>query len=67
MILIFNLTNLDDVCVQENHIEMKGKNTKENFSKKAFKLDGNKSKGKGKGKHTYTVKKGGDKPTCTHC
>ena len=64
---MFNPTNLDEVCVQATHIETKGKNTKENFSKKPFKPDGNKFKGKGKGKHTNIVKKEGDKPTCTHC
>ena len=56
MILMFNLTRLDDVCVQATHIKTKGKNTKENYSKKPFKPDGNKSKGKGKGKNTATVK-----------
>ena len=64
---MFNPTNLDEVCVQATHIETKGKNTKETFSKKPLKLDGNKSKGKGKGKHTSTMKKEGDKPSCTHC
>ena len=62
-----NLTNLDEVCVQATHIEMEGKNTKEKFSKKPFKEDGNNFKGNGKGKHTATVKKEGEKPTCTHC
>jgi hypothetical protein len=57
MILMFNLTNLDEVCVQETHIETKGKNTKENVSKKPFKPDGNKFKGKGKGKHKTTLKR----------
>ena len=54
---MFNLTNLDEVCVQATHIETKGKNIKEKFSNKPFKPDGNKSKGKGKGKHTATMKK----------
>ena len=56
---MFNRTNLDEVCVQSTHIETKGKNTKEKFSKKPFKPDGNTFKGKGKGKHTHTVKKEG--------
>ena len=64
---MFNLTNLDDVCVQATHIETKGKNTKENFSKEPFKPNGNNSNCNGKGKHTATVKKEGDKPTDTHC
>ena len=67
MILMLNITNLDEVCVQATHIETKRNNTKENFSKKPFKPDGNKFKGKGKGKHTTIVKKEGEKPTCTHC
>ena len=57
MILMFNLTNLDEVCVQATHIETKGKNTKENFSKKPFKPDGKNSKDKGKGKYTTIVNK----------
>jgi hypothetical protein len=67
MILMFNPTNLDEVCVQATHIETKGKNTKENFSKKSLKLDEIFFKGKWKSKHTATLKKEGDKPTCTHC
>jgi hypothetical protein len=67
MILMFNPTNLDEVCVQATHIETKGKNTKENFSNKSFKPDAKKFKGKWKSKHTATLKKEGDKPTCTHC
>ena len=54
-------------CCSRNSHRNKGKNTKEKFSKKPFKHDGNKSKGKGKGKHTATVKMEGDMPTCTHC
>ena len=64
---MFILTNLDEVCVQETHIETKGNNTKEKFSKKPFKPNRNKYKGKGKAKHASTVKKEGDKPTYTHC
>ena len=64
---MFIPTNLDEVCVQATHMESKGKNTKENFSKKPFKTYGNKFKGKGKGKHAATVKKEREKTTCTHC
>jgi hypothetical protein len=67
MILMFNPTNLDEVCVQATHIETKGKNTKEKISKKSFKPDEKKFKGKWKSKHTTTLKKEGDNPTCTHC
>ena len=31
-ILMFNPTNLDEVCVQATHIESKGKNAHDNFS-----------------------------------
>ena len=54
---MFNPTNLNEVCVQATHIETKGKNAKEKFSKKPFKPDGNNFKGKGKGKCIATVKK----------
>ena len=64
---MFNITSLDKVCVQVTHIETKGKNNKEKFSKKPFKPSGNKSKCNGKCNHTATVKKEGDKTTCTHC
>ena len=64
---MFNLTNLDEVCVQVTHMESKEKNTREKSSKKPFKPYGNKFKGKGKGKHMTTVKKEGEKCTCTHC
>ena len=49
-ILMFNPNNLDEVCVQATHIESKGKNTVEKYSKKPSKSDGNKFKGKGKGR-----------------
>ena len=57
-IILVNPTNFDEVCVQETHIETKGTNTKEKFSKNPFKPDWNKSKGKGKGKHTSTCEEG---------
>ena len=56
---MFNPTNLDEVCVQATHMESKGKNTKEIFSKKPYKLDGNKFKRKGKGKHISIMEKEG--------
>ena len=66
MILIFNLTNLDEACVQATHMESKGKNTKEKFSKQPSKPYGNEFNGKGKCKHSTTVKKEGEKSICTH-
>ena len=49
-ILMFNPNHLDEVCVQATHIESKGKNTADHFSKKPFKPRGNKFKAKEKGK-----------------
>ena len=37
-----------------------------NYSKNPFKSYVNKFKGKGKGKHTVTIKKGGEKHSCSH-
>jgi hypothetical protein len=48
-ILMFNPTNLDEVCVQETHLESRGKNVPQETSKKPFK-SGDKGKGKFKGK-----------------
>ena len=46
---------------------LRGSIQKNNFPTNLFKPDGNKFKGKGKSKHIDTVKKEGEKPTCTHC
>jgi hypothetical protein len=51
---MFNLTNLDEVCVQATHIESRGKNVHDDLSKKPHKSIENKFKGKGKGKKTTT-------------
>jgi len=59
-ILMFNPTSLDEVCVQANHLESRGKNVNVNFVK-PFKPSEGKFKGKGKEKFketkTNTVKK----------
>ena len=66
-LLMFNPSNLDDVCVQATHLEARGKHANDNFVKKSFKFD-SKSKGKDKGKKKMAnVKKEGEKPTCSHC
>ena len=65
-ILMFNPNNLDEVCFQATHIGSKGKNIVDNYSKNPFKSYVNKFKGKGKGKHTVTIKKGGEKHSCSH-
>lgn len=58
IILMFNPNNLDDVCVKATHLEARGKNTREECSKKSFK---GKEKEKGfKGKKNESIKKEGE-------
>ncbi len=59
-LLMFNPTNLDDVCVQATHLEARGKHDGGSFMKKPF-------DNKEKGKKTATIKKEGGKPTCSNC
>ena len=67
-ILIFNPTNIDEVCVQETHLESRSKNVPQETSKKPSQfVDKGKGKFKGKGKNNATVKKEGDKLTFKHC
>jgi hypothetical protein len=63
-LLLFNPTNLDEVCVQETHLESRGKNVQEDHKHSE---DHFKRKGKGKDKRTTTTKKEGEKSSCTHC
>ena len=65
-LLMFNPSNLDDVCVQATHLEARGKHDDDSFMKKSYKFD-NKNKRKDKGKETATITKEGEKPTCSHC
>jgi hypothetical protein len=67
-LLFFNPTSLDEVCVQDTHLENRGKHVQEdpmkkpsNFPQKTFK------KFKRKGKKTIIVTREGEKPSCTHC
>jgi len=64
---MFNLNNIDDVCVQANHLEARGKNTPEEGSKKPFKIKGKEKAFKGKAKKNVSIKKEGEKFTCKHC
>jgi hypothetical protein len=66
-LLLFNPTNLDEVCVQETHLESRGNNVQEDHTKKPSKFQNNKFKGKGKGKKTIYNKERGRKSSCTHC
>ena len=54
------------MCLSDSY-RVQGENTKEKFSKKPFKPNGNKFKGKGKGKHTTTLNKEAKNPAGTHC
>jgi hypothetical protein len=67
-ILMFNPTNLDEVCVQATHLEARGnKDTHEGFKKMFSQGDKGKNHFKGKRRKNATVKKEGEKFTCKHC
>ena len=64
---MFNTTKLDEICVQETHLEERGKNVSEETSEKSFKYrEKAKGKFKGKNKRNALVKKEGEKLTCMH-
>jgi len=65
-ILMFNLTNIDNVSVQATHIEAKKGKHVEDVSQKPHEFK-EKSKEKGKSNKTTTMKKDEKKnPTCSH-
>jgi hypothetical protein len=64
--LLFNPTNLDEVCVQETHLERRGNNVQEDHTNKPAKFQNNKFKGKGKRKNTTTITKEEGKISCPH-
>jgi hypothetical protein len=64
-ILMFNPTNLDEVCVQATHLEARGKNDTHEGFKKTY-SQGDKGKKKFKGRKNAAVKKEGEKFTCKH-
>jgi hypothetical protein len=67
-ILMFNPSNLDEVCVQATHLEARGRNdTHEGFKKTYSQGDKGKKKFKGNGRKNAAVKKEGEKFTCKHC
>jgi hypothetical protein len=67
-ILMFNPSNLDEVCVQATHLEARGRNETHEGNKKPFSHgDKGKRKFKGNGKKNVAVKKEGEKFTCKHC
>jgi hypothetical protein len=67
-ILMFNPTNIDEVCVQATHLKgNKEKHVVEDVSGEPHEFE-EQSKGKGKSKKTTTVKKNEEKkPTCSNC
>ncbi|XP_059064618.1 uncharacterized protein LOC131856732 [Cryptomeria japonica] len=66
-IFVLNPSNLDEVCVQATHLELRGKGSFIDKSDKKTSKSKKKSQNKGKGKKIATVKKEGEKPTCSHC
>jgi hypothetical protein len=66
-LLLFNPTNLDEVCVQATHLENMGNNVQEDPTKKPSNLPHKQfKKFKRKDKNTTTVKREEGKPSCTH-
>ena len=67
-ILMFNPTNLDEVCVQATHLEERGKESidekSDNFLEYEGKVNGNFN---GRGKRNSSIKKEKEKLTCKHC
>jgi hypothetical protein len=67
-ILMFKPSNLHEVCVQETHLEARGRNETHEGSKNPFSHgDKGKRKFKGNGRKIASVKKEGEKFTCKHC
>lgn len=62
---MFNPKNLDGFCVQETHLEARGKNVPQEGNKNPFK-GGDKGQGKlkGRGKKNASIKEEGEKLTC---
>jgi len=64
---MFNPIKLDEVCVQETHLEARGKFFNEETSEKSFKSrEKGKGKFKGNDKKNVSFKKEGEKLTCKH-
>jgi len=65
-ILLFNLTSLYDVLVQETHLEARGKNVTPDVGKSSKPIESkNKGKKKLKWKERKTNTMKNDKPACT--
>ena len=67
-ILMFNPSNLDEVCVHATHLEERGRNDPQEGNKKSFSNgDTGKMKFEGNGKKNASVKKKREKLSCKHC
>jgi hypothetical protein len=67
-ILMFNPSNLDEVCVQATHLEARGRTETHEGNKNPFSHgDKGKKKFKGNGQKNVVVKKEGETFTCKHC
>jgi hypothetical protein len=67
-LLLFNPTNLDEVCVQATQLENRGKHVQEDPTKKPSNLPHKQfNKFKRKNKKTSIVKREEGNPSCTHC
>ena len=64
---MFSPTNIDEVCVQDIHLEERGKNLQDEGKKKSFQSGEKGKKFKGKQKKNASVKKEGEKPVCRNC
>jgi hypothetical protein len=64
-IILFNPTNLDEVCVQSTHLESKEKDVNDDSSMDLVWKKG--SKNTGKEKKVSIVRKKDDKFVCSHC
>lgn len=66
-ILMFNPIKLDEVCVQETHLEARGKNVSEETSESSFESrEKGEGKFKGKAKKNFSIKIEKEKITCKH-
>jgi hypothetical protein len=64
---MFNPSNLDEVCVQDTHLEARGRNEPQEGINKSFNGDKGKRKFEGNGKKNSSVKKEREKLSCKHC
>ena len=64
---MFNPISLDEFCVQETHLEARGRNEPQEGNNNPFvKGDKGKMKFKGNGRNNASVKKEGEKISCKH-